>query len=345
MTVKALGAVAAAITILLVVCMGALSSCGAAGVLPASCIAAPATNPAGAEVLSRYDSEQISNVAIIIAEGDARGVHAWGWVIAVATALQESGLRNLPHLGADNDHDSIGLFQQRPSQGWGTPQQLADPAYQAGKFFDALLQVPNWASLPLAQAANAVQHSAHPDLYAQHETDAVALVAAVGATLGHTNAAGAACGEWTQPVLAPIVSGFRTAERPDHHGVDLGAARNTLIVAASAGTVIVVRCNANLNSNPYSCDTDGSPDVTGCGWYTDIAHPGGIITRYCHMQTRPWVDEGETVVTGQPIGVVGTSGNSSGPHLHFEVHLAGDRSNAGAIDPVAFMQSVGAPLG
>jgi murein DD-endopeptidase MepM/ murein hydrolase activator NlpD len=260
--------------------------------------------------------------------------------------LQESDLRNLPYLGADNDHDSIGLFQQRPSQGWGTPEQLAEPAYQAGKFFDALLQVDGWQEMPLTQAAQAVQNSAYPDAYSAHQNQAIALVAAVGASMGITAAAGAACGQWTQPVLAPIVSGFRTAQRPDHQGVDLGAARNTLIAAASAGTVIAARCNAHTpDGTLLSCDTDGSPTVLGCGWYVDIAHEGGIITRYCHMQTQPWVAPGDLVVTGQPIGVVGTSGHSSGPHLHFEVHTNSDRSSAGATDPVPFMASVGAPLG
>jgi murein DD-endopeptidase MepM/ murein hydrolase activator NlpD len=223
---------------------------------------------------------------------------------------------------------------------------LADPAYQARRFFDALMQVDGWQEMPLTRAAQAVQQSAFPDAYAAHQNEAIALVAAVGAAMGITAAGGAACGSWTQPVLAPIVSGFRTAERPDHQGVDLGAARNTLIVAASAGTVIVSRCNAHTaDGTPLSCDTDGSPTVLGCGWYVDIAHADGIITRYCHMQTRPWVAIGGQVVTGQPIGVVGTSGHSSGPHLHFEVHTNSDRSPAGATDPVPFMASVGAPIG
>lgn len=347
MSVKSLGAVAAAITIVLVVCIGALSSFGIAGggVLPISCMPAGVPGPTGGAVLGRYDNEQVGNVATIIAAGVERDVPPWGWVVAVATALQESDLRNLPNLGTNNDHDSIGLFQQRPSQGWGTPGQLADPAYQAGRFFDALLLVPGWQDMPLTRAANAVQRSAYPDAYAAHQDQAVALVGTVGATMGRTGAVGAACGAWTQPVHAPIVSGFRTASRPDHDGVDLAAARGTVIVAASAGTVIVVRCNAHIGGQPYSCDIDGSRAVTGCGWYVDIAHTGGIITRYCHMLSHPWVAAGDQVVTGQPIGVVGTSGNSSGPHLHFEVHTAGDASATGATDPVAHMASVGAPLG
>jgi murein DD-endopeptidase MepM/ murein hydrolase activator NlpD len=148
-------------------------------------------------------------------------------------------------------------------------------------------------------------------------------------------------GAWTQPVLATIVSGFRTAERPDHNGVDLAAARYTPIRAASTGTVIVARCDASTGD----CDRDGSPQTPGCGWFVDIQHARGVLTRYCHLVHQPLVAAGQEVTAGQVIGLVGTSGHSSGPHLHFEVHQGGDRSAAGAVDPVAFMQSVGAPLG
>ena len=83
----------------------------------------------------------------------------------------------------------------------------------------------------------------------------------------------------------------------------------------------------------------------GCGWMVEIQHAGNIMTRYCHMVQRPFVKEGQQVQAGQVIGRVGTSGNSSGPHLHFEVHLNDDRSSAGAINPVPFMKQQGAPLG
>jgi murein DD-endopeptidase MepM/ murein hydrolase activator NlpD len=81
----------------------------------------------------------------------------------------------------------------------------------------------------------------------------------------------------------------------------------------------------------------------GCGWYVDIDHVGGIVTRYCHQLVRPSVHIGQQVAAGQVIGVAGSSGHSSGPHLHFEVHL-GDHTPATAVDPVPFMASVGAPL-
>ncbi len=314
----------------------------------------PATSavmPSGAfPAIGRWDATQVGNAATIIAAGVQRQLPARAWVIAVATAMQESSLRNLDH----GDRDSVGLFQQRPSQGWGTVEQLMDPVYAAGKFYDKLVTVANWQTLPLTEAAQAVQISGLPDAYAQWEPDAVTIVQTLTGLTGGL----AACGiiispeGWTQPVKANPGSGFRTADRPTHDGVDLMAARGTPIHAASAGTVSRVRCNATdvRDGSDWGCDRDGDPNLTrGCGWYVDIEHPGGIVTRSCHMLTHPMVAEGQPVAVGQVIGVVGTSGHSSGPHLHYEVHLATDgshdHSSASAVDPVWWQAAVGAPLG
>jgi cell wall-associated NlpC family hydrolase len=93
--------------------------------------------------------------------------------------MQESHLENLGDLGARNDHDSLGLFQQRPSQGWGTPAQILDPKYASSKFYTKLLTVKDWQGLPLTVAAQAVQRSAYPDAYAKWEPDATQLVGAL----------------------------------------------------------------------------------------------------------------------------------------------------------------------
>jgi murein DD-endopeptidase MepM/ murein hydrolase activator NlpD len=143
---------------------------------------------------------------------------------------------------------------------------------------------------------------------------------------------------WALPVTATMVSGFRTATRPTHDGVDLAAARNTPIKAAAAGTVIRVVCNASTNN----CDVDGSRKISGCGWYAEIQHAGRVVTRYCHMVRRPSVQVGQTVARGQIIGYVGTSGSSSGPHLHFEVHLNAPPANhANAVSPITFLRARG----
>ena len=94
-------------------------------------------------------------------------------VIAEATAMQESSLVNLP----DGTSDSLGLFQQRPSQGWGTPAQIMQPVYASTRFYEALVSVPGWQSLPLTVAAQAVQGSATPGAYAKWESLADSLVA------------------------------------------------------------------------------------------------------------------------------------------------------------------------
>ena len=111
--------------------------------------------------------------------------------------------------------------------------------------------------------------------------------------------------------------------------------------AAASGIVIKVRCDAHLtNGGYYSCDVDGDPvTVRGCGWYVEIQHADQTVTRYCHMVSRPVVDVGQTVAVGQVIGLVGSSGHSSGPHLHLESHLGSPATNDNAVDPVPFFQA------
>jgi cell wall-associated NlpC family hydrolase len=114
---------------------------------------------------------QIPFAQKIVATGIAMRVPEQGQVVALATALQESGLRNLAH----GDRDSLGLFQQRPSQGWGTAEEIRDPVHAAKSFYKALLAVPGWQQLTVAQAAQRVQKSALPDAYAKWEPLARAL--------------------------------------------------------------------------------------------------------------------------------------------------------------------------
>jgi murein DD-endopeptidase MepM/ murein hydrolase activator NlpD len=282
-----------------------------------------------------WDRDQLANANTIITVGAQRGIPFRGWIIALATAMQESGLQNLP----GGDRDSVGLFQQRPSQGWGSPQQLQDPVYAAGKFYDKLVTITGWQQMPLAEAAQAVQVSAYPEAYAKWEDDATALAADI--TSAAEGCTPVSSGGWVMPVNGPIVSGFRTADRPGHDGIDIAAPKGTVIRAASTGTVTLIRCNASLNGAPYPCDRDGSPAVSGCGWYTEITHPGNLVTRYCHQLHRPPLSVGQHVVAGQPIGVVGTSGHSSGPHLHLETHTGTPATEANAVDPAAFLRRVG----
>ncbi|MBG6179853.1 hypothetical protein [Arthrobacter sp. CAN_A1] len=122
--------------------------------------------------------EQAENASLIVAVAVARGLPARAASIALATAVQESGLRNLDY-GDQAGPDSRGLFQQRPSQGWGTDEEVQDPLYAAGAFYDALVKVPGYETLPITEAAQAVQRSALPDAYADHEAEGRAFASAL----------------------------------------------------------------------------------------------------------------------------------------------------------------------
>ena len=120
--------------------------------------------------------DQLTNAKAIMDAGQKMHLPARAWVIAIATSMQESQLKNIGDLGSANDHDSLGLFQQRPTSGWGTPQQLQDPHYAATAFYKGLVDVKGWNTMPLTDAAQAVQVSAYPDHYAKWEKVAGDLV-------------------------------------------------------------------------------------------------------------------------------------------------------------------------
>jgi cell wall-associated NlpC family hydrolase len=167
--------VALAVALLLPVVLVAVVVAGLASLLTAS--GATDCTPLGSTTgaATGYQPDQMANAATIIAIGKQLTVPPPGWVVAIAAALQESGLHNLDH----GDRDSLGLFQQRPSQGWGTPAQIMDPTYAATQFYRHLLAIPGWQQMSVNDAAQAVERSGFPDAYAQHEQAARAIVAAV----------------------------------------------------------------------------------------------------------------------------------------------------------------------
>jgi hypothetical protein len=159
---------------------------------------------------TRLDGAQRAVAGTILAVGRARRVPDRGLVVAIAAALQESQLRNLNH----GDRDSLGVFQQRA--GWGTPAQRMTPTYAAGKFYDALAQVPGWQTMPLTVAAQAVQRSGYPGAYAQWEPLARAVVTGAGGaqpvaggmqcasfTTGYKTGAGKPWGGYTNGRIPP----------------------------------------------------------------------------------------------------------------------------------------------
>jgi hypothetical protein len=126
-------------------------------------------------VVAELSTEQAENATIIAAVGIRRGLPARAVSIALATAYQESKIHNLDH----GDRDSLGLFQQRPSMGWGTPKQLQNPYFAANAFYDALAKVDGYQSMRITEAAQEVQRSGFPEAYEDHAEDARALASAL----------------------------------------------------------------------------------------------------------------------------------------------------------------------
>ncbi len=166
--------------------------------------------------------DQMANAATIAAVGLRRGLPTRAVVVALATARQESKLLNLP----GGDRDSLGLFQQRPSMGWGTEEQLADPRYAANAFYTALLKVPGWQDMRVTDAAQAVQHSATPEAYEQWADDATVLSRALAGA-----AAGAvACAVNAQPELRGAAAANALVSEMKLDWGDLGVTRSNDVV-------------------------------------------------------------------------------------------------------------------
>jgi LysM repeat protein len=148
--------------------------------------AAPITG-ARAGIVTPMSAEMRVNAQTIVSVGRGAGVSDAGLIVALAAAAQESGLRNVDY----GDRDSLGLFQQRPSAGWGTPEQVLDPVRSSLAFFGGasnpnpnatrgLLDIAGWESMTVTQAAQSVQISAYPDYYAKWETSAQAWLSQIG---------------------------------------------------------------------------------------------------------------------------------------------------------------------
>ncbi|MFF3324694.1 hypothetical protein [Streptomyces sp. NPDC002889] len=191
--------------------------------------------------------EQAGNAATISAVGTSRGMPERAVTIALATALQESALRNIRH----GDRDSLGLFQQRPSQGWGTPRQILDPVYASGKFYEHLAQVPGYSRLPLTAAAQIVQRSGFPQAYAKHEPDATLLAASLtgraSATLTcETRQSGGRGTGSPAKVRAELVRAFGPEVLPDAaHGGGTGGGRTSAPAASQVSVPVPAAAGAS----------------------------------------------------------------------------------------------------
>jgi hypothetical protein len=181
------------------------------------------------------DTEQAAIAATIAGVADARRLPSGAVTIAYAAAMQESKLRNLAY----GDLDSVGVFQQRPSEGWGTPRQLADPVYATGKFFDALVNVPDYLRIPVYRAAQAVQHSADGSAYRNYQRQAASMSSAFTGVRPHAVWCWFPPGSSRSPHVAAVRQQLVHTFGP--LDMQLGGGRKTAVAAASSDPVAEVR--------------------------------------------------------------------------------------------------------
>jgi len=199
-------------------------------------------------------AEQANNAALIAAVGSREGFGVGGITVALATAIQESSLRNLDY----GDRDSLGLFQQRPSQGWGSVEQIADPYYSTETFYAALLRVNGWEGMAVTDAAQAVQRSGFPFAYADHEGNAPAWALAFTGSGGLIT-----CSVTGPPVATP-------QQFADRFAADFGTGANAVDVLAAEGdaTILGIRPGADSPEarHALSAWAIATASVTGVTW-------------------------------------------------------------------------------
>lgn len=340
----------------------AQASCLPAGGLSVGPIPTTLTVTASDGTTFTLDRQQLTHAATIVTTGSRTpGVGRNGVLVALMAGLTESTLRmlsntaahpesaNFPNDGEGGDHDSLGIFQMRPSTGWGTVADLMDPTYQARAFFGGptgpnhgsprgLLDIHGWQQMDKGAAAQAVEVSAYPDRYTRFEPVAEQIITAL------TKGTGAATEEpATQPetgsVVFPLPDGVGTrtsafgtrvhpitGEKKLHTGVDYSATSGTPILAAADGKVFFAGATA------------------GYGHIILINHTVSgqtVSSGYAHMfGNQIYVQAGDRVTAGQHIADIGMSGYTTGPHLHFEIRPGGGWSDP--VDPEPWLANNGA---
>jgi len=325
----------------------ALAACQASGPLVVTDVPDQLTAVRRDGVSVTLGHTQLTRAATIITVGSGiEGVGRQGVLVSLMAALTESTLRmlanvayptslSMPNDGIGSDHDSLGLFQMRPTAGWGTVDELMDPDYQVRAFFGGsegpnfpspagLLDIPGWQSADPGSAAQSVERSAFPDRYQDYQPVAEAILAALTKPTTGAPEDGTPLGSVpeTTRVVFPLPSGTwvrssgygwrtdpMTGRRAFHAGTDYSAAEGTPIFAIADGIVSW--------AGPYG----------GYGELVVIEHTidgKRIASAYAHMwPSGIYVSVGERVTAGQHIADVGSSGKSSGSHLHFEIRPNG----------------------
>lgn len=253
-TARRIGCLAGALVVLVAAVLGGfflLRSRGLTAPVPGEerCVATAGTSSVA------IDLDQAHFASIIVGVSVRRGLPARAASIALTTAYQESGIRNLTY----GDRDSIGLFQQRPSQGWGSRKKLLDPYYSTGKFYNALVKVENWQTDDITKVAQKVQRSGYPEAYRDHESNARVLASAL---TGHSP------------------GGFSCLERQEHRGAAqalVTALDKTFKVDSNAeGTVVTVSAKSATLAWAYAHFAVANSELLGTtevkvgnrGWQT-----------------------------------------------------------------------------
>jgi hypothetical protein len=292
--------------------------------------------------------------SVILGVAGIKGGDDAAILIALITAIVESSIQiyantshypesaNIPHDANGSDSDSVGIFQQRPSSGWGTVAQCMDPTSSTQRFIGGptgpnhgsprgLFDISGWASLDPGVAAQRVQVSAFPDRYANVVPVAQAIMNGLIAPKGG-GSSGSATWRWpfqysrwvtSDPLaqygmrLDPVTHVYQL-----HAGLDFGA-------GGIAGLNIPAACAGTVSQSGYN---------SAQGNHVLLSHANNFQTAYFHMRDTPSVFVGQTVKIGQTLGVVGSTGQATGPHLHWETHTNGTPSN-----PRDFMRARGVP--
>lgn len=271
-----------------------------------------------------FNATQLKNAATIASVGSSMGMSTRDIMIGIMTAITESGLVNVNY----GDRDSLGLFQQRPSQGWGTPEQVTNPNYAARKFFEGLRGVKGRNDMAPWLAAQAVQRSFDPtgSNYKQYWDEANAILKNGLTRSGNGYTAGGFI-QGAGGKHRPVRGGTLTQGLHYLNAIDFGVPRGTPVYAAADGKVV----RSMDIAGPLPTDSyRGDGPYGSYGRVIEINH-GGFSTLYAHLSQR-YASAGQQVRGGAKIGLSGNTGNSSGPHLHF---------GAPGSNPYAFLKTGG----